>query len=281
LLHELTAGQDIKAFVLFSSVAGVLGNPGQANYAAANGYLDALAAHRQRDGLPATSIAWGLWSLPTAMTEHVTEVAWVAPLSVRQGLDMFDAAIREPNAQLVAARWRRSGGDVPAVLRGLLRPRRTVTTAVQPALFDADSIFRLVRDRVAMALGHRSASTVDPDRPLREQGLDSLTSVELRNTLGAETGLRLPASLVFNHPTVTRLAGYLAGELVQAPPSPEDVLLDALARLTPGELDAERRERLAAVLTETLRALDPDAAPTELDPLASDEEIFAFIDAEL
>jgi acyl transferase domain-containing protein/acyl carrier protein len=281
LLHELTADQDITAFVLFSSVAGVLGNPGQGNYAAANTYLDALATHRQRNGLPATSIAWGLWSLPTAMTAHVTEVTWVAPLSVRQGLDMFDAAIREPNAQLVAARWRRSDGDVPAVLRSLLRPRRTVTTAVRPASFDADSILRLVRDKVAMALGHRSAATVDPDKPLREQGLDSLTSVELRNTLGAETGLRLAASLVFNHPTVTRLAGYLTGELIPAPPSAEDVLREVLARLTPSELDAERRERLAGLLTEALRDLAPDAAPTELDPLASDEEIFAFIDAEL
>ncbi|MFC0541239.1 acyltransferase domain-containing protein [Kutzneria chonburiensis] len=277
LLHELLP--DLKAFVLFSSVAGVLGNPGQGNYAAANSYLDALATHRQSLGLPATSIAWGLWSLPTAMTAHVNKVAWVAPLSVQQGLEMFDAAISEPNAQLVAARWRRDGDDVPPVLRSLFKPRRAVTVEAAPAQrFDADSIFRLVRDKVAVALGHRSAATVDPDKPLREQGLDSLTSVELRNQLGAATGLRLPASLVFNHPTVTKLAGYLAGELVPAEPSPEDLLREALDRIDPSTLDDEHRDRLAAVLQETLRTLVPDT--TGLD-LSSDEEIFAFIDNQL
>ncbi|MBB5895826.1 type I polyketide synthase [Kutzneria kofuensis] len=275
LLHELIP--DLKAFVLFSSVAGVLGNPGQGNYAAANSYLDALAAHRQSLGLPATSIAWGLWALPTTMTAHVDKVAWVAPLSVQQGLDIFDAAIREPNAQLVAARWRRDGDDVPAVLRTIFKPRRTVTVEAAPTRFDTDSIFRLVRDKVAVALGHRSAATVDPDKPLREQGLDSLTSVELRNKLGAETGLRLPASLVFNHPTVTKLAEYLAGELVPAEPSPEDLLHEALGRIELSTLDEDGRDRLAAVLQETLQTLVPE---TGLD-LSSDEEIFAFIDTQL
>ena len=277
LLHELLP--DLKAFVLFSSVAGVLGNPGQGNYAAANSYLDALAVHRQSLGLPATSIAWGLWSLPTAMTSHVNKVAWVSPLSVQQGLDMFDAALREPNAQLVAARWNRDGDDVPPLLRSLFKPRRAVTVEAAPAQFDADSILRLVRDQVAVALGHRSAATVDPDKPLREQGLDSLTSVELRNKLGAATGLRLPASLVFNHPTVAKLAGYLAGELVPAEPSPADRLREALDRIDPSTLDDEQRDRLAAVLQETLRVLVPDTPG--LDPLASDEEIFAFIDTQL
>jgi acyl transferase domain-containing protein len=276
LLHELAG--DLKAFVLFSSVAGVLGNPGQGNYAAANSYLDALAAHRHKRGLPATSIAWGLWSLPTAMTAHVDKVAWVAPLSVQQGLAMFDAAIREPNAQLIAARWHREGDDVPPVLRSLFRPRRTVTVSAEPATFDAESIFRLVRDKVAVALGHRSAATVDPDKPLREQGLDSLTSVELRNKLGAETGLRLPASLVFNHPTVTKLAEYLAGELVPAEPSPADALLATLDRLDLSTVDDGDRDRLAAALQDTLRTLVPDSTGLEL---ASDDELFAFIDTQL
>jgi acyl carrier protein len=192
---------------------------------------------------------------------------------------MFDAALREPNAQLVAARWSRDGDDVPPVLRGLFKPRRTVTIEAAPAQqFDADSIFRLVRDRVSVALGHRSAATVDPDKPLREQGLDSLTSVELRNKLGAATGLRLPASLVFNHPTVTKLAGYLAGELVPAEPSPEDLLREALDRIDPSTLDDDHRDRLAAVLQETLRTLVPDAPGLDL---SSDEEIFAFIDNQL
>jgi NAD(P)-dependent dehydrogenase (short-subunit alcohol dehydrogenase family) len=277
LLHELTA--DLKAFVLFSSVAGVLGNPGQGNYAAANSYLDTLATHRRNLDLPATSIAWGLWSLPTAMTAHVDKVAWVTPLNVRQGLELFDAAIREPDAQLIAARWRRDGDEVPAVLQRLFRPRRAVTVGAAPRQFDAESVFRLVRDNVAVALGHRSAGTVDPDKPLREQGLDSLTSVELRNKLGTATGLRLPASLVFNHPTVTKLAAYLATELAPAQPSAEDLLRDTLDRIDLSTLDDDGRERLAAALQETLRALVPEEPG--LDPLASDEEIFAFIDTQL
>ncbi|EWM18242.1 modular polyketide synthase [Kutzneria sp. 744] len=276
LLHELLP--DLKAFVLFSSVAGVLGNPGQGNYAAANGYLDALATHRQRLGLPATSIAWGLWSLPTTMTAHVNKVAWVAPLSVQQGMDMFDAAIGSPHGQLIAARWNREGDDVPPVLRTLFKPRRVVTVEAAPTRLDTESIFRLVRDNVAVALGHRSGATVDPDKPLGEQGLDSLTSVELRNKLGAATGLRLPASLVFNHPTVTRLAAYLAGELAPAEPAPEDLLREALDRIDPSTLDDDHRERLAAVLQETLRVLSPDALGLDL---SSDEEIFAFIDTQL
>jgi acyl carrier protein len=213
------------------------------------------------------------------MTAHVDKVAWISPLTARQGLDMFDAAIREPNAQLIASRWHRDGDDVPAVLRSLFRPRRTVTVEATPQRFDAESIFRLVRDKVAVALGHRSGATIDPDKPLREQGLDSLTSVELRNKLGADTGLRLPASLVFNHPTVTKLAAYLAGELVPAEPSPEDLLRDALNRMDLSALTDDGRDRLAAALQETLRALVPDAPG--LDPLASDEEIFAFIDTQL
>jgi acyl transferase domain-containing protein len=331
LLHELTAGHPLRAFVLFSSVAGVLGTRGQGNYAAANAFLDALAGHRRALGLPAVSVAWGLWSLPTGMTGGMTaadrrRLGAVAPLSEEQGLQMFDAALGEDaEARIVAARWDLAalraqltaadgtGNGVPAVLRGMVRPprrpaapaggaagtpARTADAESGPAaerFGSAAAVFGFVREQVAVALGHRSAETVDPDRPLRELGMDSLTSVELRNRISTETGLRLPASLVFNHPTITRLAGHLAGLLA---PDPEQRLREALERLLP-ELDSGTA---TAVLAEALRragrpatpAADrattapasgpvtaPECVPQAEPEFTTDEELFAFIDAQV
>ncbi|MGC5016881.1 beta-ketoacyl reductase, partial [Streptosporangium sp. DT93] len=138
-LHELTADRPLSLFVLFSSLAGVVGNPGQGNYAAANAFLDALAAHRRQQGLAAVSIAWGLWDTATDMTGGLSQAdvarlarAGVAPLSVEQGLELFDAALTSPDPLVVAARWDTAGlraraetGDLPSILRGLVRaPRR-------------------------------------------------------------------------------------------------------------------------------------------------------------
>jgi acyl transferase domain-containing protein len=333
LLHELTAGQPLRMFVLFSSVAAVLGNAGQGNYAAANAYLDALAARRRAAGLPAISLAWGLWSVPTGMTSVLTDTdldrlaaAGVAPLDAAEGLALLDAALTATGeAALVPARFdparlrARAAGGAPLnpVLRGLVRrPTPTATVAAGAAAAPTDRpapladrvaglapaeavglLTDLVRGQVAVALGHRSPTTIDLDRPLRELGLDSLTSVELRNRLGAETGLRLPASLVFHHPTVTLLARHLHEEL--APPAPdgpdgaaaEALLRDTLDRLGPWLAGAEpaQRDRVAATLREALERVGghPPTGPAPADPaaagldLASDEEIFAFIDTQL
>ena len=110
-LHELTAGLDLAAFVVFSSAAAILGAPGQANYAAANAVLDALAVHRHRHGWPATSVAWGYWQTPSGMTAHlgtrdqarITAGGGLAPITAEHGRVMFDAALAQHQPALVAA----------------------------------------------------------------------------------------------------------------------------------------------------------------------------------
>ncbi|WP_158633237.1 type I polyketide synthase [Amycolatopsis sp. WAC 04182] len=227
-LHELTDGLDLAAFVLFSSIAGIIGNAGQANYAAANSYLDALAHHRRALGLPATSLAWGLWALDTGMTGHLseTDVARMArrgllPLSTEQGLAAFDAALVGAPALLVPARL-----DVTALrdqrsplFSALAAPSRRVAAAVReasaagpslPPERDEAAMIELVRRTVAAVLGHTTKDSVVSDRAFQDLGFDSLTGLELRNRLGEAVGLRLPATLVFDHPTPGALAEYLA-----------------------------------------------------------------------
>ncbi|MFD9568930.1 type I polyketide synthase [Streptomyces sp. NPDC059982] len=239
-LHELTAGQDLDAFVLFSSAAGVLGSGGQGNYAAANSFLDALAAHRHGLGLPATSLAWGLWeetagmgaALGTADIARMTR-AGLPPLTVAQGLALFDAAPTLGAPAAVAMRvvpdglrsWA-AGGDLPAVLRGLVRGplRRTAGSAGSgagagsalrerllsvPAEEQDRQVLELVRTHVAAVLGHASPDAVQADRAFTELGFDSLTAVELRNRLTKATGHRLPSTLVFDYPTFSALAAFV------------------------------------------------------------------------
>ncbi|MEU5693428.1 SDR family NAD(P)-dependent oxidoreductase [Actinosynnema sp. NPDC020468] len=210
-LHELAG--DLTAFVLFSSVAGTLGGPGQANYAAANAYLDALAEHRRRRGLPATSLAWGLWEPVGGMTAALkaADLARLArgglvPLSAEHGLALFDAAFDADTAVVVPAGVNRAALPSTPVLSALVRPEVARTTAV-------DSLPALVRSAVALVLGHPDGDAIEPDRSFRDLGFDSLTAVELRNRLDAATGLRLPATLVFDHPTPAALLAHLRSEL--------------------------------------------------------------------
>ncbi|HEY0932439.1 MAG TPA: type I polyketide synthase, partial [Trebonia sp.] len=288
LLHELTAGLPLSAFVMFSSAASVLGTPGQASYAAANAFLDALARHRAGLGLPGVSIGWGLWSLPTGMTTGLSgrdrdrlAGAGLAELPAEQGLAMLDAALAA-TGPVLAARWdlggvrarAEGGGEVPAILRDLVHPRRQATPAGPDSIetvaarqapvaadlagrlarTDRDSAASIVRDlvrgHVAAALGHGTAAAVGMDVAFSELGLDSLTGVELRNRLSAETGLRLPATLVFNRPTVNGLSDYLLGELA---PAPDQVLRDALEQVTAhlggAGARADERDRVLAMLT--------------------------------
>ncbi|GAA2552884.1 hypothetical protein GCM10010435_24010 [Winogradskya consettensis] len=237
-LHELTAGLGLRWFVAFSSVQATLGGAGQANYAAANGFLDALMSYRRDRGLPGVAMAWGLWAEATGLTAHLgaRDLARVGNgLSTEDGLALFDAVLDGPDAHVVPARLdlrsireRAATGEVPPLLRRLAppAPRRAATatggsglaqrlaaltvTEQQHALLD------LVREQAATVLGYPDASAVDPGRVVKDLGLDSLTAVELSNRLAAATGLRLPATLIFTHPTLAAVAEALHGKLTVA-----------------------------------------------------------------
>ncbi|MDG4818385.1 SDR family NAD(P)-dependent oxidoreductase [Micromonospora sp. WMMD956] len=235
-LHEATAGRDLDLFVVYSSVAGVLGSPGQAAYAAANTFLDALAAYRRQAGLPAASLAWGMWDT-AGMAATVGDAdrarsarAGISPMSADTGLDLFDAALAAGRPAVVPAvldvpamRSRVVAGRVPSLLRVLLGAVPTRRQAGHGNWADRiagldpqdarDQVDALVRGLVAQVLGHGGADAVPADRAFRELGFDSLTAVDLRNRVNAATGLRLASTLVFDYPTPRILAGQVYAEL--------------------------------------------------------------------
>ena len=236
-LHEATEGLDLAAFVVFSSVSGVLGSAGQGSYAAGNVYLDGLMAYRRARGLVGTSIAWGAWAPTSGMTATLSdgEMARLRAnglLSVEQGLALFDAAVASRHALVVALApgATRMPGVVPAVLRNVVRGARrraaTVAGGAQTAAGLAAQLVALdAAQRVAMVtgivcgetagvLGHASADAIDPYHDFHDLGIDSLTGLELRNRLMVVTGLRLPSTSVFDYPTPTVLAQHLIAQLL-------------------------------------------------------------------
>ncbi|MGW7751634.1 type I polyketide synthase [Streptomyces violaceusniger] len=240
-LHELTRDLDLTAFVLFSSASGVFGTPGQGNYAAANAFLDALAAHRRAESLPAVSLAWGPWA-GAGMAGGLDEAdisrmrrAGLPPLSPAEGLALLDAALTTDEAvpipmrvDAVALRAQAAAGALAPLLRGLVRVpvRRAVDTAAGGGSALAERLaglsaaeqdrllLDLVRTQVAAVLGYAGPQAVEEGRAFKDLGFDSLTAVELRNLLREATGLRLPPTLVFDYPTSTSLAGHLREEIV-------------------------------------------------------------------
>jgi polyketide synthase 12 len=242
-LHEATQHMDLKLFVLFSSVAGVLGAAGQGNYAAGNTFLDALAAYRRRAGLPAVSLAWGPWrleqsnggggmadTLDRAQLERLARQGLI-PLAADDGLALLDHGADADQPMYVAARMdltrlARKGGEVPALFGRLVRggasrgrasqgnalltqrglADRLVTLGVED---QREALRQILRTQIAFVLGIAGPQSIDPHRSFRELGFDSLTAVELRNRLTAATGLPLPATMIFDYPTPEALAEHL------------------------------------------------------------------------
>ncbi|WP_432040680.1 SDR family NAD(P)-dependent oxidoreductase, partial [Streptomyces cucumeris] len=321
-LHELTSRMDLSAFVMFSSAAAQLGNPGQANYAAANAAVDALAHVRRSAGLPATSLAWGLWADSTGMTGELGEAdlarmqrTGIGALSAELGLELFDEALGSDSTHLVpirldtaALRVQARDGMLPTLLRGLVRaPARraeSVGRSLSQRLEEVSEsdreqiVLELVQAQVAAVRGSVSGAEVEPERAFKEMGFDSLAAVELRNRLSRTTGLRLPATLVFDHPTPMEVARLILKEVggvptqEQRPPYDDELrgLEELLIRVADDERGLAEIEprlrylgnRLRAVLSgvgEGVSGVDVES-DGDLDPV-SDDEMFDLIDKEL
>jgi len=244
-LHELTQDRDLSAFVVFSSMAGIVGGPGQGNYAAANSFLDGLATHRRARGLPGLSVAWGLWEQASAMTEHLGERdkarmsrVGLAPLSNNQALELFDTAMLGERPVVVATRLDQAAlaansAALPPLLSQLTtrRTRRVVddTASTMASLTGLrarleglspeqrhSELVELVCTNAAAVLGHLNVADVSADAGFQDLGFDSLSAVELRNRLKNATGLTMSPTVIFDYPTPSALAGHFDTELAAA-----------------------------------------------------------------
>ncbi|MGW5868999.1 SDR family NAD(P)-dependent oxidoreductase [Streptomyces sp. NPDC055239] len=241
-LHDLTQEIGLARFIVFSSVSGVFGSPGQGNYAAANAFLDGLAQHRRAKGLPATSIAWGLWNTATGMTAHLTSGdlqrisrTGMRPMTEREGLNLFDQAIRTSSPALIATPIDSEALSAaveshaaPALLAGLVgtrnRPKtprslRSQDTGPRKSLVGLDdaafpeAVDELVLATTATVFGYKHPRADDFQRNFADMGVDSLMAVELRNRLNIAADVRLPATAVFVYPTPQALAEHLTSLL--------------------------------------------------------------------
>jgi NAD(P)-dependent dehydrogenase (short-subunit alcohol dehydrogenase family)/acyl carrier protein len=304
-LDELTQECDLSHFILFSSIAGVIGSPGQANYTAANAGLDALATHRRSEGRPALSLAWGPWrDSGMAVGETRTERWGLAEIAVQHGFELFDAAL-DADEELVLpivlrpARLRAGSepGGVPALLRSLTpgasgagggELKRRLTAAPSPER--QRILLEAVLEKLALVLG--GSGSVDPDRPFKEMGIDSLGAVDLRNRLSGALGMRLSATLVFDQPTPKALAEHLSPLVIPDSAGGNGIQdIEALEALVAkvASLDGAQkdvRHRLRVVGTSILRfaegevqVADGDGSDSDLAMAeASDSEVFAFLD---
>jgi acyl transferase domain-containing protein/NADPH:quinone reductase-like Zn-dependent oxidoreductase/acyl carrier protein len=306
-LHELTEGIGLREFVLFSSMASSMGSPGQGNYAAANAFLDALAAYRRAKGLPGVSLGWSAWDQAAGMTGTLSDAdharferMGLVPLSARKGLELFDIArsIDEPlvipaELEKTILRSQAKSGLLPAILRGLVRaPIRQASDAggsisrklasVPRSEWD-DLVLKLVRAQVAGVLGLASPEAVDPQRAFKDLGFDSLAAVELRNRLNQATGLKLPSTLIFDHPTPAATAKYILGRL--APDTPDAGVVERDPR------DAEIRQAIASVPISRLRSAgmldmllalsgDADSSEASAEPKDGDRSLIEDMDVE-
>ncbi|MEU8236607.1 type I polyketide synthase, partial [Actinoplanes sp. NPDC048967] len=291
-LHELTRDLDLDAFVLYSSAAGTFGGPGQANYAAANAFLDGLAEHRRAQGLPAVSLAWGLWAQNTGMTGDLAAAdrarlarGGLRALSPEEGTALFDAALGADAAVLVTARLDLAAMAGVPLVRDLMPARRPDRGNAWPDLAgrlavlagDArrDLVLEVIRSHVAEVLSLRGPGAIEPGQAFKDVGFDSLTAVELRNRLVATTGVRLPVTLVFDHPTPAELAEHILGELAPGPAADpeEEQVRQVLATLPLSRL------RDAGLLDSLLRLAGPvPAGSGPVDPGPADAPASAIAD---
>ncbi|HET8642845.1 MAG TPA: beta-ketoacyl reductase, partial [Pseudonocardiaceae bacterium] len=298
-LHELTRELDLSAFVLLSSCAGLTLGAGQANYGAANRFLDALAAHRHAEGLPATALAFGLWRLETGLgggvtdadLEHMSRLGMPA-LSTAEGLVLFDEGVELADPVVVAARVDAAGlpPDLPPdaiapLLRTVLRPRPAVpprtgqppgavplpaqapaqSLAQRMAGLTPDERRRLLADLVRVhvaAIRHDEPASVDFGKGFIDLGLDSLAAIELRNRLETATGTRLAATVMFDHPTPTAMVEHLLAEIL--PDEPEPVGPDSVGPDSVGPDDESIRRMIHSIPVERIRAAGLLDALTQL-----------------
>ncbi|GAA1934732.1 hypothetical protein GCM10009738_03260 [Kitasatospora viridis] len=285
-LHELTEGAGLAGFVLYSSAAAVVGNPGQAGYAAANAFLDALAAHRRDRHLPGQSLAWGLWAQTSEMTGHLNGTGMsrlrrggIEPMTTEQGMALFEASAALGTPLTVPARLdltalARPGRPLLPLLRGLAAAAPARPTAAVAAAADTGAvslaarlaplspaereqeILEVIRVAAAVVLGHSRPGDLDVQRPFRDMGIDSLTALELRNRLATETGLTLPATLVFDYRAPDELARFLLEEFGDTlAPAGEDIV-EQLANLeTALTKDGDLDEKLRGFARSRLQAL--------------------------
>ncbi|MFC9477199.1 SDR family NAD(P)-dependent oxidoreductase [Nocardia sp. NPDC056952] len=309
-LHEATRNRDLSAFVLFSSLAGTFGSFGQSNYAPGNAYLDALAAQRRAMGLPAISIAWGPWAGAgmSAALRRVEEWNGVPALAVDRALAALHRVVHHPDPNVVVAEvdwpfWHEAAGadTLDPMYRSLTGesgggpdrkpdriPALRARVEAAPAAEREQLLLEAVRRIVGSVLGHDSPAAIDADRAFRDLGFDSLAAVELRNRLAAETGLRLPPAVVFDHPTVRDLVRYLLDGLAVPVMAEELSFTDQLDRLEVSlgaaatGLDQSTRLQWAARLQALAIACsesDPTSVAADLES-ATDEDLFDFIRTE-
>ncbi|WP_156764488.1 type I polyketide synthase, partial [Mycobacterium sp. E3247] len=304
-LHELTRDLDVSAFVLFSSMAGLAGASGQANYAAANSFLDGLAVHRRTLGLPAMSLAWGLWDQASGMTGALGAADrarfgrdGIVAMSSDEALELLDTAliVDEPfllpaHIDRAALRVKFDGGTLPPMFVDLINAptRRQVDDSLAAAKSKSALLQRLeglpedeqhavlldlVRSNIATVLGNSSPESIDPDRAFQELGFDSLTAVEMRNRLKSATGLALSPTLIFDYPNSAALAGYMHRELVGAAEQQSPVV-------APGEAEIQRavgsipvkRLRQAGVLELLLALANEDGNAQPVAAVTSEKDI--------
>ena len=291
-LHELTADHELTQFVLFSSIAGTLGSPGQGNYSAANAFLDELAHHRTAQGLPAKSLAWGVWD--RGMAANLSEAdrkrgerMGITPLSEQDGLALLDEATASPEPVLVpvgvdmaALRTQASSGLLPPMLQGVVQaPVREDSEGSQSSLAQRLAgapesewqpiVVDLIQSQVASVLGHSSTEAIDPEREFREMGFDSLAAVELGNRLTEATGLSIPASAAFDMPTPQALGAYLADRVREESP---EVRAEAKAEAAPTPAEPAGTD---GTLTALLRGAHEQGSLGDFVPFVSAASKFA------